>query len=396
MMVVAVCYGFLVYEYRIRTIRVSSIGAIRRFRVIQVSLVVAARGAHGLPKNRPLVPQLMQELSAHYFRSEHAYHTQNEHAVELQILVDKNAFELFGLDGHGLAFAEYSFGLQHNRRALIKLLEVFQHVQALVNVAFSRSRHHSVYPLTQRPEIGKEQNQKPKPEKREYLLVVQVDGQHALYGISMAEIRMSELSDAKVTHDHLGKIDRFHLSLYIVSVRQISKDVDAEFVELLAQELVHDEKLHDRVEQVDKFDEEIRGHQVIAQVNARSAKQRFAKVFYSLKERVVSATTSRIACVLVYVLHHVFHDFGFACELLHGFVRMSRFDQVTHVQAGSTRQQAPHDSRNVQKQRLNQENEWDPLVVLDLGALSRLVRIGHQLALIHIVSVRNPAHLKRM
>jgi hypothetical protein len=133
----------------------------------------------------------------------------------------------------------------------------------------------------------------------------------------MAKIGMSELPDAKVTHDHLGKVDRFHLILYIVRVRQVSEYVDAELVELFAQELVHDEELNDRVEQVDKFYEEVRGHQVVSQVNARTAKQRFAKVFNALKERVVCATTSRVACVLINVLHHVFHDFGFVRKFLH-------------------------------------------------------------------------------
>jgi hypothetical protein len=80
-------------------------------------------------------------------------------------------------------------------------------------------------------------------------------------------------------------------------------------VKLFAQELIHDEKLSNRVEQVDEFDKKVGGDQVVSKIDARSAEKRFAKVFYLLKHGVYRLTTSRVAGILVDILHNVFHYF---------------------------------------------------------------------------------------
>lgn len=97
-------------------------------------------------------------------------------------------------------------------------------------------------------------------------------------------------------------------------------------MELLAQELVHHKELHDRVDQVDDFNEEIRRDQIVAQVDARAAKERLAEILDLVEYGVARFAASRIASVLIDVVHNVLHDFLLAADLLHRLVRMSRLD----------------------------------------------------------------------
>ena len=128
--------------------------------------------------------------------------------------------------------------------------------------------------------------------------------------------------------DGLGALDA-------VRIRQISEYIHAELVKLLAEKLVHYKKLHDRVYEIGQLDKKVSGHYVVAQVDARAAEQRLAKIFYLIEDGVDGSTATRIACILVYVLHDVFHDFGSLVKFLDRFVRVSRLNKITHVQAGT-------------------------------------------------------------
>ena len=236
---------------------------------------------------RSFRPQLMQQLCAHNLGRQHADHAQYENSVELEIFVDEFLFLSFRLERNRLAsIGEQSALLDHHGRALVKLLEVLEHVEATVYVAAAVLGQHAAHPLTHGPEIGAEQYKEPEPEEREDLLIVQVYGQHTLNGVAVTEVWMAELADSKVAHDHLGKVDRLGRALLAVRVGHVAENVYAELVELLAQELVHHKELHDRVEEVDDFYEEVSGDQVVTQVDARAAEERIAEEFHLLKYRI--------------------------------------------------------------------------------------------------------------
>ena len=180
----------------------------------------------------------------------------------------------------------------------------------------SGRRHHPGEPVDKRPRVHEKQNQEPKPEKREYLLIVQVDRQHALYRVLVAEVGMPKLPDEEIAHDHLGKIDRVAGGLNRVAVGEVAEHVNAQLMKLLAKKLVHQIELSDRIEYVNKLDEKVGGDQVVAEVDARAAHERFAKEFGLVGERARVFAAARVTRVLVDVVHNVFHDFFFVFEFL--------------------------------------------------------------------------------
>lgn len=70
---------------------------------------------------------------------------------------------------------------------------------------------------------------------------------------------------------YLWKIDRFNRVLEAVAVGEIAENIETELVELLAQKFVHDKELHNRVDQIDDFDEKVRSDQIVAQIDTRAA-----------------------------------------------------------------------------------------------------------------------------
>jgi hypothetical protein len=62
---------------------------------------------------------------------------------------------------------------------------------------------HAARPLTHGPAVGAEEDEEPEPEEGEYLLVVEVDGQHALNCVAVAEVRVAEFSYSEIAHHDL-------------------------------------------------------------------------------------------------------------------------------------------------------------------------------------------------
>ena len=128
---------------------------------------------------------------------------------------------------------------------------------------------------------------------------------------------MSKLPYQEIAHDHLRKIYRVTSSLNRIAVGEVAEHVNAKLMKLLAKKLVHQIELSNRIEYVNKLDEEVGGDQIVAQIDTRAANKRLAKELGLVSECARVFAAARVARILIDVVHNVFHDFLFIFEFIH-------------------------------------------------------------------------------
>lgn len=153
----------------------------------------------------------------------------------------------------------------------------------------------------------------------------------------------------------------------------------------MSEQDVEQEELTQRVAQIQQLDQKVQTHEIGATDLRLSARRRAAHVGASragttttrrvreaqllqiavaLFAYAALATTPRVR-VLIDRLDHVEHDLVAVVELLGRLVGARRGNQVGYVQARLGRQSAPHQTRYVEEERLEQQDERHPLIVLE-------------------------------
>lgn len=215
----------------------------------------------------------------------------------------------------------------------------------------------------------------------------------------------------KVTHSHARKVNGIG---GVATLHNIVHDLDAVEVKVsVAEQNVEQEELTQRVAQVQELDEKVQADEIGAAHLGLAARRRAAHVGAG---RARTTTTRRVGeAQLLYVavallryaalaapprvrvlidrLDHVEHDLVAVVELLRRLVGARRRHQVGYVQARLGRERAPHQTRYVEEERLKQQNERHPLVVLEYARLS--VGLVFRQVLVHgrVERVRYPAYL---
>lgn len=181
----------------------------------------------------------------------------------------------------------------------------------------------------------------------------------------------------------------------------------------MSEQNVEQEELPERVAQIQQLDEKVQTNEIgaadlglaagrrAAQVGAARAgaaatrgvgEAELLQVAVALLRDAAFASPPRVR-VLVDRLEHVEHDLVAVVELLRGLVGARRRHQVRDVQARFGRERAPHQTWYVEEERLEQQDERHPLVVLEHPRLS--VWLVFRQVLVHrrVERVRHPAYL---
>ena len=207
----------------------------------------------------------------------------------------------------------------------------------------------AVDPHGQTVQVDEQHDGVPEPDEREYLLVEQVDGQHALHRVPVAHLRVAHLADPKVAHAYFGKDARARVPA--LAVEDLVEQLEAKLVKLVAEQQIQQEHLTNAVGYEGQLDEQIQHHQVVAEELAAYAADGGEEAFDDEAAARLSAST-RVVTVLVHRRQHVAHVLFSYLVLVHRLVVARRLHNVAHVNARATRQRPPCYVRNVEEERL--------------------------------------------
>ena len=202
-----------------------------------------------------------------------------------------------------------------------KQFDASNHIVVLIR------RYESVHPNEQRCRVDDEQNQIPKPQEREYLLVEQVDRQHTLHVVFVAEILDAELAHLKLAHGDAGKVFRVDIAFALQHVAENGRPVD---VVVATQEHTYQEELAKTVDYVKHFDEQIKDDQVVAEELAKHETHEADEAAKQVHV-AVGLLAPRVVHVLVYRAYHVLHHFAVLFYFAHAFKVMRGLDYVLDV-----------------------------------------------------------------
>lgn len=239
-------------------------------------------------------------------------------------------------------------------------------------------------------EVDEANKGQPEPHKHEDFFVEQIDGQDTLNGVG---VHLSNVSDFEVAHGDAREIDGVG---GILARQDVLHDLHAVQVEvLMAQEDVEEEQLTNGVGEVEYLDEEVEDNEVgaadgtglaaaaghVSGVGAGTTAARgvgeaqLLDVAVALFADAALALAARVR-VLVDGLDHIEHDLVAVVELLGALVGAGGLDQVGDVEAGFGREGAPHQAWCVEEERLEEQDERNPLVVLQDATLSIWMILG--------------------
>ena len=226
-------------------------------------------------------------------------------------------------------------------------------------------------------------------------------------------MHLGDVAHLEVAHGDARKVDGVGR---VLAVHDVLHDLDAVEVEVLvAEEEVEQEELTERVGQVEELDHEVEHDEVgaadgrlqrrrraaddLAAVGAHAAAARGVReaqlldVAVALLAHGAGLAAAARERVLIDRLDHVEHDLVAILEFLGGLIGARRLHEVGNVETGLGGQGAPYEARHVEEERLKEQYERHPLVVLEHAALA--VRLVLAQVLVHgrVERVRHPAHL---
>ena len=326
----------------------------------------------------------MDEFGADEIARVRAEHAQNEQAVGLEVVVHKVTNEV------PLKVVNFHVGhvLEVERLLAAPKERLTHNLNATAYVTQALRRQEAIGPHAQTVDVDDEHNAVPKPDECEYLLIEQVYGQNTLDRVAMADFRVADLANSKVTHAYLGKDARARVPA--LAVENLVEELEAELVEFVAEQKIEHEQLTDAVGDEREFDEQVEHHEIVAEKLAAYAADTGE---HALEEYGAARflATPRVVYVLVDGGEHVAHVLLSILVFVDRLVVTGRLDYVAYVDAGAARECAPRNMRNVEEERLREKNKRHPLVVLELEALPNLISLGQLLVQRNVVGVGNPA-----
>ena len=188
----------------------------------------------------------------------------------------------------------------------------------------------AVDPHRQTVQVDEQHNGIPEPNEREYLLVEQVDGQHALHRVPVAHLGVAHLAYPEIAHAYLGKDAR--ACVPALAVQDLVKQLEAKLVKLMAEQQIQQKHLTNAVGYERQLDEQIEHHQVVAEELAAYAADGGEQTLQYEAAARLSAST-RVIAVLVHRCQHVAHVLFSYLVLVHRLVVARRLHNVAHVNA---------------------------------------------------------------
>lgn len=136
-------------------------------------------------------------------------------------------------------------------------------LQVLLDVAATVCLDGAAHDPGEEAEAGHDSREHhPEPDEQVDLLVEQVDGQHALHGVTL---HVAQPAHFEVAHGDAGKTRGLRP---VLPLGQSAQHLNAVQVEVLAQESIQDEQLAHNIGNVEHLDEQVEGHQIVTKATA--------------------------------------------------------------------------------------------------------------------------------
>ena len=227
----------------------------------------------------------------------------------------------------------------------------------------------------------------PEPEEQIDLLVEEIDRQHALDGVAV--------DVAQLTHFEVAKRDAREAlrPRPVLPARQRVHHARAVRVVVGGEEDVHEEQLADDVSDVHELRADVERGEVVAVLLAGHRPPATLGQPAPQPGEAAALLVAIVSEIARELVHDVRHRL---LALLRVAERQRRLDDVVQADARTSVQRAPDDARSEEEESLHDQHHVHPLVVADLTAVRRRLRLRDVLVERQVVGVRHPADLARV
>jgi len=188
-----------------------------------------------------ILPQLLYELGANEIARIRRQHAQYKQSVTLQVVVHKVAYQIAFEFVHLQVGRLGRCGLEIERILVAPQQRLSHYFNATRDVTLAFQRQKPIRPHAQTVNVYAQDQRVPKPNEREYLLIEQVYGQHALYRVAMAHFWVAHFAYLKVAHAYFGKNARARIPS--LTTPYLVHKLKAKLVKLMAQQQIEHKQL---------------------------------------------------------------------------------------------------------------------------------------------------------